>query len=54
MENITHQAYVNASIRLEELIDLVTDETQSNNPMAIEFLEVTSIIEAYEKKHFPI
>ncbi len=54
MENITHQAYVNANIRLEELINLVTDETQSNNPLAIEFLKVTSIIETYEKIHFPI
>lgn len=54
MKNITHQAYVNANIRLEELINLVTEETQNNNPMAVEFLEVTSIIEAYEKIHFPI
>lgn len=54
MEHITHQAYVNANIRLEELIDLVTDELASNDPIAIEFLEITSIIEAYEKIHFPI
>ena len=54
MENITHQAYVNANIRLNELIDIVTDEIGSNDPIAIEFLEVTSTIEAYEKTHFPI
>lgn len=54
MENITHEAYVKANIRLQELIDIVTDEMPSNNPMALEFLEVTSIIEVYEKIHFPI
>lgn len=54
MKNITHQAYVNANLRFEELTDLVTDETPENDPMAIEFLELIAIIEAYEKIHFPI
>ena len=54
MEQITHQAYVNANLRFEELVDLVTDETPENDPLALEFLKVTSIIEAYESVHFPM
>ncbi|MDI5951275.1 hypothetical protein [Flavobacterium yafengii] len=54
MENITHQTYVNSNIRLNELIDIVTDEIESNDPIAIEFLEITSIIKTYEKIHFPV
>jgi HTH-type transcriptional regulator / antitoxin HigA len=54
MKNITHEAYIKATIRLNELIEVVTDETPDIDPLALEFIEVTSIIEAYEKIHFPI
>jgi len=54
MENITHQIYVNANIRLEEIINLVTNETSINDPTYLELIEISLIIEAYEKIHFPI
>lgn len=54
MENITHEAYTKANIRYEELMELFTDELEENDPIAIEFLELTTIIEDYEKIHFPI
>jgi hypothetical protein len=38
MKNITHQTYVNSNIRLNDLIGIVTDEMESNEPIAIEFL----------------
>ena len=46
--------YVKANIRLNELIDLVTDETPENDPLMLEFLTITEVIEGYEKEHFPI
>ena len=49
-----YQEYVKASIRLEELIDLVDDNTPKSDPLAIEFINVSNIIEAYEEIHFPI
>ena len=54
MEYIEHEVYINANIRLEELIDIVTDETLENDPLAIEFLDLTKIIQSYEAIHFPV
>jgi HTH-type transcriptional regulator/antitoxin HigA len=54
MKNITHEAYIKANIRLNELIEVVTDETPEKAPLALEFIEITSIIESYEKIHFPL
>ena len=51
---ITHAAYVKANLRLEELIDIVDDNTPTNDPLAKEFLKITDIIEQYEEIHFPI
>ncbi|WP_158976938.1 type II toxin-antitoxin system HigA family antitoxin [Cellulophaga sp. L1A9] len=51
---ITHAAYVKANLRLEELIDVVDDNTPTDDPLAKEFLEITDIIEQYEEIHFPI
>ncbi|MCD6544690.1 MAG: XRE family transcriptional regulator [Flavobacteriaceae bacterium] len=53
-KSINHQEYVKASIRLEELIYLVDDNTPKSDPLAIEFINVSNIIEAYEEIHFPI
>ncbi|MEA1787138.1 helix-turn-helix domain-containing protein [Arenibacter sp. GZD96] len=53
-ELITHEAYVKANLRLEELIDVVDDNMSADNPLAKEFLEVSDIIEQYEEIHFPI
>lgn len=51
---IKHAAYVKANLRLEELIDVVNDDTPTDDPLAIEFLEISDIIEQYEEIHFPI
>jgi HTH-type transcriptional regulator/antitoxin HigA len=54
VKNITHQEYVKANIRLEELIDLVDDNTPKSDSLAIEFMQFSNLIEAYEEIHFPI
>lgn len=51
---ITHKQYVEASLRLEELIKVVDDSTPLENPLTREFLKVSNLIEQYEKVHYPI
>ena len=51
---ITHKAYAQANIRLEELIDQVNDSIPQTDPLAIELIEVSDLIEAYEEIHYPI
>ena len=51
---ITYTAYSKARLRLEEIVDKVTDDTPLEHPLAKEFLEVTNCIEAYEKIHSPM
>ena len=53
-KSITHSAYVKANLRLEELVDIVDDNTPADDPMAKEFMKITDIIEQYEEIHFPI
>ena len=53
-KNITHEAYVKANIRLEELINQVDDTTPETDPLAIELMEVSDIIEEYEEKYHAI
>lgn len=43
-----------ASIRLEELINLVDDTTPEADPLALELMEVSDIIESYEEQHHAI
>lgn len=54
MENITKAQYEFALNRIEELLPLVTDETPTNDKNSIELTLMSDIVEAYEKKHFPI
>ncbi|MCW3789390.1 helix-turn-helix domain-containing protein [Plebeiibacterium sediminum] len=57
MENIiTHEEYVKAQIRLEEIIklDLVSNDTPEDDPLLQELDDVSDIIEAYEEEHYPI
>ncbi len=57
MENIiTHEEYVKAQIRLEEIIklDLVSNDTPEDDPLLQELDKVSDIIEAYEEEHYPI
>ncbi len=51
---ITHKEYAQANIRLEQLIDLVDDSAAQTDPLAIELIEVSNLIEAYEEIHYPI
>ena len=54
MENITKQQYEFALDRIEQLLPLVTDEISANDKNAIELTLMSDVVEAYEKKHFPI
>jgi len=51
---VTHEEYVKAQLRLEDIIDLVNDETPESDPVLQELIEVSDIIEAYEEEHFSI
>lgn len=51
---ITLEDYTKANIRLNELIDLVNDETPGNDPLMVEFLKISEIIESYEQEYFKI
>ncbi|WP_340158941.1 helix-turn-helix domain-containing protein [uncultured Maribacter sp.] len=51
---INFKQYVKANLRLEELIDVVDDNTPLEKPLAEEFIKISDIIEQYEKIHFPI
>lgn len=51
---ITLEEYTRANIRLNEMIDLVNDETLENDPLMVEFLKISETIEIYEKEHFQI
>ena len=53
-KTITHEEYVKANLRLEELIDVVNDTTPTEDPLAREFIEISDIIEQYDEVHFPI
>ena len=48
------EEYTLANIRLNEMIDLVNDETLESDPLMVEFMKVSEIIETYEKEHFQI
>lgn len=51
---ITHEEYVKAEIRLNEIIDLVDDDAADDDPLLQELKEASDIIEAYEEIHYPI
>lgn len=51
---ISEEQYQAALKRIEELLPLVTDETPSSDKNAIGLIEMSDIVEAYEKKNFPI
>ncbi len=54
MEEITKEQYAYAEARIEELLPLVDDNTPADDKHAIELSIVSEIVEAYEKKHYPI
>ena len=51
---ITKDQYEFALNRIEELLPLVTDETPANDKNAVELTLVSDVVEAYEKKYYPI
>ncbi len=51
---VTHKQYIKANFRLEELINIVNDNTPLDSPLAKEFLKVSDIVEAYESIHYPM
>lgn len=51
---ISQQQYESALARIEELLPLVSDDTPSDNPDAVELINVSEIVREYELKHYPI
>ncbi|AKA36098.1 hypothetical protein [Flagellimonas lutaonensis] len=54
MKKISQKQYLAATHRLEELINLVDDNTPTDDPLTLEFLEISDIIEQYESIHYPM
>ncbi|NYJ28067.1 type II toxin-antitoxin system HigA family antitoxin [Allomuricauda sp. ARW1Y1] len=54
MSTISHKQYVEANLRLEELLKEVDNNTPKDSPLSKELIEVSDIIEQYEEIHFPI
>lgn len=53
-KEITKEDYDQACERLEEIIDLVSNDTPKTDPFFQELDKVSNIIEAYEEEHYPI
>ena len=53
-KEITKEEYGQACERLEELIDVITDDTPEDDPRSKEMDRICYIIEAYEKIHYPM
>lgn len=51
---ISQQQYESAIARIEELLPLVSDDTPSDNPDAVELIKVSENVREYELKHYPI
>lgn len=54
MDSISNEEYINANLRLEELLNVVDDTTPMDSPLGKEFLKISDIIEEYESIHYPI
>lgn len=54
MNAVTHELYVKANIRLEELLKVVGNDTPDDSPQMLELLKVSDIIQQYEEIHYPI
>lgn len=51
---ITEKEYEAALKRIDELLQLVTDDTPDVDPNLIELLKISDIVEKYEDVHYPI
>jgi HTH-type transcriptional regulator/antitoxin HigA len=54
MKTISRKQCQAAISRLEELINLVDDNTPTNNPLTKKLLKISDIIEEYESIHYPM
>ena len=54
MNAISHKQYVEANLRLEELLKEVDNNTPEDSLLSKELIEVSDIIEQYEEIHFPM
>lgn len=52
--NISEQEYKKALQRLEELLPLVNEDTADDDPLQIELIQVSDLIETYEEEHHGI
>lgn len=52
--DISKQQYEYALNRIEELLPFVADDTPVTDKNAIELAIVSDVVEAYEKRHYPI
>jgi antitoxin component HigA of HigAB toxin-antitoxin module len=53
-KTITEKQYKEAKTRIEELLHLVDEYTLKSDPNLIELDNLSRIVEAYEKEHYPI
>lgn len=48
---ITKEKYEYAQARIDALLPQITEKTASDDPLMLELMEVTDIVESYEKEH---
>ena len=48
---ITKEKYAYAQARIDALLPQITENTASDDPLMLELMEVTDIVESYEKEH---
>jgi len=53
-KEISKELYLAAAARIEELLQIVTDDTPKSDRKAIELALMSDIVIDYEEKHFPI
>lgn len=51
---ITKERYDYAQGRIDALLPMISENTPMDDPLMIELMIVTDIVEAYEKEHYPI
>ena len=55
MKSISNETEYNAIVkRIDELLEIVTDENYSTIPEAIELDFLSALVEEYEDRHYPI
>lgn len=52
--DITKEKYEYAQARIDALLPQITENTSMDDPLMMELMIVTDIVEAYEEEHYPI